>query len=116
MANMGYTQTINVSNAMMVAAIEAIDAYQERINNLNSSLQEEIDGLIPSSFSGSAAQGFKTFYEKNIVPNTGVNLTNLLGSLRGLCDSVKAMIPGEENGVDEQLGKGNQNPGVAAGN
>ena len=116
MANMGSTKTLNVSKAMMDAAIDAIDTYQEKINGLNSSLQEEIEGLIPDSFSGSAAQGFKTFYEKNIVPNTGENLTKMLESLRGLCDSIKSMIPGEENGVDEQLGKGNQNPGTAAEN
>ena len=40
----------------------------------------------------------------------------MLDSLKGICDSVKAQIPGEEQGVDEQLGQGNQNPGGAAGN
>ena len=40
----------------------------------------------------------------------------MLDSLKSICDSVKAQIPGEEQGVDEQLGQGNQNPGGTTGN
>lgn len=116
MANMGSTGTVNISQAMMVAAVQAINTYQTAITGLNGRLQTEIDGLIPSSFSGSAATGFKAFYDSNIVPNTGTNLTKMLDSLKGICDSIKAQIPGEEQGVDEQLGQGNQNPGGAAEN
>ena len=100
----------------MVAAVQAIDTYQSAISGLNGRLQSEIDGLIPSSFSGSAAQGFKAFYDNNIFPNIGENLTKMLDSLKSICDSVKAQIPGEEQGVDEQLGQGNQNPGGTTGN
>lgn len=116
MANMGSTGTVNISKAMMDAAVQAIDNYQTTITGLNGGLQAEIDGLIPSSFSGSAATGFKAFYETNIVPNVGDNLTKMLESLKNICNSVKAQIPGEEQGVDEQLGQGNQNPGGSAGN
>ena len=63
-----------------------------------------------------AAQGFKAFYDNNIFPNIGENLTKMLDSLKSICDSVKAQIPGEEQGVDEQLGQGNQNPGGTTGN
>lgn len=111
MANMGSTGTVNISKAMMVAAAKAVDDYQTAINGLNTRLQEEISGLIPSSFSGDAAEGFKSFYNDNIVPNTGENLTKMLDSLKGICDSVKAQIPGDEQGVDAQLGQGNKNPG-----
>ena len=116
MANMGSTGTVNISQAMMGAAGQAIDTYQSAISGLNGRLQSEIDGLIPSSFSGSAAQGFKAFYDNNIFPNIGENLTKMLDSLKSICDSVKAQIPGEEQGVDEQLGQGNQNPGGTTGN
>ena len=116
MANMGSTGTVNISQAMMVAAVQAIDTYQSAISGLNGRLQSEIDGLIPSSFSGSAAQGFKAFYDNNIFPNIGENLTKMLDSLKSICDSVKAQIPCEEQGVDEQLGQGNQNPGGTTGN
>ena len=78
MANMSSTGTVNISQAMMVAAVQAIDTYQSAISGLNGRLQSEIDGLIPSSFSGSAAQGFKAFYDNNIFPNIGENLTKML--------------------------------------
>ena len=116
MAGMGQTGVVNITKAMMEAAIQAIDDYQAAITNLNARLGTEIDGLIPSSFSGSAATGFKTFYDSNIVPNTGEKLTKMLDSLRGICESVKTQIPGEDQGVDEQLGHGNQNPGGSASN
>ena len=116
MAKMGSTGTVNITKAMMDSAVQAITDYQTTITNLNGRLQTEIDGLIPSSFSGSAAQGFKAFYENNIVPNNGENLTKMLDSLKGICDSVKAQIPGEEQGVDEQLGQGNQNSGSSSSN
>lgn len=116
MANMGSTGTVNISKAMMDAAVQAIDNYQSTVTGLNGRLQTEIEGLIPSSFSGSAANGFMTFYTNNISPNVGENLTKMLDTLKEICNSVKAQIPGDEQGVDEQLGQGNQNPGGSAGN
>ncbi len=111
MAIMGKTGTINITKDMMDKAISAIDTYQTTINTLNGQLVAEIDGIIPSSFSGSAATGFKTFYTKNIEPNTGENLTKMLGSLKTICETVKKQIPGETDGVDDQLGSGNSNAG-----
>ena len=111
MANMGTTGTVNVTKQMMSDAAQAISDYQETINGLNTELKMEIDGLIPSSFSGSAANGYKTFYQKSVEPNITDGLKGMLTSLTNICDSVKAQIPGEEQGVDDQLGQGNQNPG-----
>lgn len=111
MANMGTTGTINITKDMMDKAVTAIDTYQTTISALNQQLTAEIDGLIPSSFSGSAAQGFKTFYTDKIEPNTGDNLTKMLDSLKTICDTVKKQIPGETDGVDDQLGEGNTNAG-----
>lgn len=50
MANMGSTGTVNITKAMMDAAIKAVDDYQSQVTGINSELQSEIDGLIPSSF------------------------------------------------------------------
>ena len=111
MANMGTTGTINITKDMMDKAITAIDTYQTTITNLNTELLAEIDGIIPSSFSGSAATGFKTFYNKNIEPNTGENLTKMLKSLKTICETVKKQIPGDTEGVDDKLGTGNTNAG-----
>ena len=111
MANMGTTGTINITKDMMDKAINAIDTYQTTITNLNTELLAEIDGIIPSSFSGSAATGFKTFYTKNIEPNTGENLTKMLKSLKTICETVKKQIPGDTEGVDDKLGTGNTNAG-----
>ena len=111
MASMGSTGTINITKDMMEKAISAIDTYQTTITSLNTQLTSEIDGIIPSSFSGSAATGFKTFYTKNIEPNTGENLTKMLGSLKTICETVKKQIPGDSEGVDDKLGDGNSNAG-----
>lgn len=111
MANMGTTGTINITNDMMTAAAKAVEDYQTTITSLNTQLQTEMDNLIPTNFSGSAANGFKYFYDNSIAPNAGENLTKMLEALTGICDAVKAQIPGDEQGVDEQLGQGNQNPG-----
>jgi len=107
MANMGTNGEINITKGMMDAAITAIDNYQNAVNGLNSELASEISSLIPSSFSGSAAQGFKTFYEVNIEKNAGENLTKMLDALKSVCETVKSQIPGDEQGVDDQLGSGN---------
>ena len=108
MANMGSTGTVNITKAMMDAAIKAVDDYQSQVTGINSELQSEIDGLIPSSFSGAAANGFKAFYDTSILPNVTDNLTKML-------DSLKMQIPGDDQGVDDQLGQGNQNSGSAQG-
>ena len=47
---MGSTGTVNITKAMMDAAIKAVDDYQSQVTGINSELQSEIDGLIPSSF------------------------------------------------------------------
>lgn len=114
MANMGSTGTVNITQQMMVDAVQAINDYQSAIDALNKELGDEINSLIPSSFSGSAAQGYKYFYDEKIVPNITTGLSKMLESLISVCDTVKAQIPGDSNGVDDQLGQGNQNSGGAA--
>ena len=77
MANMGSTGTVNITHAMMDAAKQAISDYQATITGINGELQSEIDGLIPGNFSGSAANGFKAFYDTNIQPNVTEGLTKM---------------------------------------
>lgn len=108
---MGTTGTVKVTHEMMDNALKAIEDYRSEITDLNSQLDGVINDLIPTSFSGSAAEGFKTFYGESIEPNCGENLTKMLDSLKGICESVKKQIPGEEDGVDDQLGQGNQGAG-----
>lgn len=75
----------------------------------------KLTGLIPSSFSGAAANGFKAFYDTSILPNVTDNLTKMLDSLKEICNTIKMQIPGDDQGVDDQLGQGNQNSGSAQG-
>lgn len=110
MANMGSTGTVNVAASMMNAAIRAIEEYQATVTTLNGKLKTEVDGLIPSSFSGDAAEGFKVFYSTKVAPNAGENLTKMLDGLKQICEAVKKQIP-ETEGVDDQLGQVNKAPG-----
>lgn len=110
MPNMGSTGTVNVSREMMNQAVQAIDTYQTTITALNNKVVQELQSLIPSNWSGSAADGFNAFYTTKIAPNTGENLTKMLTGLKDICNAIKAQVP-EESGVDEQLGQVNKQPG-----
>lgn len=112
MANMGSTGTVNISKSMMDNAVSAIEDYRTTVTSLNTSLSEVVKGLIPSSFSGAAAQGFEDFYTNKIEPNVNENLMKMLDALKEICETIKSQIPGENQGVDDQLGEGNKNPGA----
>lgn len=114
MPNMGTTGTVNISKSMMESAVNAIEDYRTAVAGLNTELSGVVSGLIPSSFSGAAAQGFKDFYDDNVAVNVGENLTKMLDSLKEICETIKNQIPGEDQGVDDQLGQGNKNPGAQA--
>lgn len=115
--SMGSTGTINMAGSMLEAAKTAIDNYMTTISGLNSELSGIIEGLIPGDFSGSAATSFLNFYNdtiitENINTDADSNLKKMMDSLSELCDSIKKSIPGEEDGVDEQLA--GANTGVAS--
>lgn len=114
MANMGSTGTVKISVSMMDAAVQAINDYEEAIKGLNQRLDEEVNGLVPTNFSGAAADGYVAFYNGQIVPNITEGLSNMLEALKSICESVKSQIPGDTNGVDDQLGQGNQGAGGQA--
>ena len=79
---MGSTGTVNVTPEMINSATSAIEEYETTVKTLYSQLEDTMSALIPGNFSGSAADGFKAFYDNNIkaVANTddkesGVGLT-----------------------------------------
>ena len=104
--SMGSTGTVNVSPEMMNNALAAIEEYRTTTGKLHQDLADSVNGMIPSSFSGSAATGFKNFYDNKIDPLAGENLTKLLDALRDICDGILKAIPAED-GVDEALAQGN---------
>jgi len=108
---MGSTGTVNVSAKMIEDIKNAVADYRGKANTLAGQLDSEVNGLIPSSFEGSAATGFKAFYEKTFTSEDGVNpgLENLLKAIdgeEGIAQGILSAIPGGE-GVDEKLAEGN---------
>ncbi len=115
---MGSTGTINMAGSMLDAVKTAIEEYMSTISGLNAELSGIIDGLIPGDFSGSAAESFQKFYTETILTQNidtanDSSLKKMMDSLSELCDSIKKSIPGEEDGVDEQLAGANS--GAAEG-
>lgn len=104
---MGQTGTINCTPEMLTSALSAIDTYRETTTSLHEKLTGEVTGLIPGSFSGSAAEGFNYFFTNQIEPAVGQSLTGLLDALQQMCQGILDGIPGDE-GVDEQLGDANR--------
>ena len=115
MANgMGSTGTVNLTVQMMDDLIAAIDEYTSSVSSINTKVQNEIDGLIPSSFSGAAAEGFKQFYTTSVEPVIGQSTTDLMENLKTFASTVKSSIPGATDGVDDQLGEGNKSAASGA--
>lgn len=109
MAEMGTKGLINLTSNMMKDAKSAINEYRETVRGLNQQLTSEITNLIPSSFSGAAADGYQKFYTESIVPNLDVDSENgglykMLSTIDSICDSINQQIPDLE-GVDDQLAK-----------
>lgn len=104
---MGSTGTVNITPEMMTNAMSIIDEYRAETNNLYTRLSDEVAGLIPANFSGSAAEGFQFFYTDKIEPAAGEGLTKMLDALYQICEGILKAIPAE-NGLDDQLGEGNR--------
>lgn len=58
---MGSTGTVNITPEMLRNALNVIEEYQKETNNLHTRLTDTVNSLIPGSFSGNAAEGFKFF-------------------------------------------------------
>lgn len=107
---MGQTGTVNVTPEMLNSAISAISTYRSTVQSLYSRLEQEMGGLIPGNFSGSAANGMTTFFNNTISPAMSneetSSMTQLLSALESMCKGILDGIPGDE-GVDELLGQEN---------
>ncbi len=117
MAGMGKTGTMNVFPEMMENAIKAIKDYRtiafgdadgNGTDGLYGTVKKEVETLTTTDFTGSASTGFTNFYNNNIEPATGKNIREALALLESICNSIKSAIP-DADGVDEQLGKENDN-------
>lgn len=105
---MGTTGTVNITPEMMTNALAVIQDFRDQTTNLHTQLSDEVTNLIPGSFSGSAADGFKNFFDNKIEPVVGDGLTKLLDALRDICQGTLDAIPAAEQGLDDQLGAGNK--------
>lgn len=104
---MGSTGTVNISVKMLTDIKDAVENYRGKTNSLREQLEGEVNGLIGNTFVGEAANGFKDFYTKNIVPANGEGLTNLLKAIDDIAQGAMDAIPGG-NGLDDQLAAGNR--------
>jgi uncharacterized protein YukE len=104
---MGSTGTVNITPEMMKNALNVIEEYRTQSTALYDQLSNEVANLVPGNFSGSAADGFKTFYTEKIEPAVGTGLTQLLDALRDICQGTLDAIPNTD-GLDDQLGEGNK--------
>ncbi|MCL2808205.1 MAG: hypothetical protein FWD27_08680 [Coriobacteriia bacterium] len=104
---MGSTGTVNMTPEMLQNALTAIEDYETTARNLRESLSTTVGGLIPSNFSGAAADGFLVFHAKNIEePLFEEALPDLLKALEDIIQGTLDAIPGAD-GLDDQLGEGN---------
>lgn len=105
--SMGSTGTVNITAKMMADVREAVADYRTKTASLKEQLEGEINNLVGTDFVGEAANGFKDFYNKNILPAIGEGLANLLTAIDNISQNIEDSIPGGQ-GVDEQLASGNR--------
>ena len=105
---MGSTGTVNITPEMMNNALNVVSDFRTATASLHTQLDDVMTGLIPGNFSGSAADGFKYFYDNNIVPAIGDGLTQILDALKDILDGTLKAIPADSVGLDDQLAEGNK--------
>lgn len=105
---MGSTGTVNMTAKMMNDVIQAVEDYRAKASAHAGELENQVTGLIPSSFEGAAANGFKAFYDKTFTAEDGINkgIENLLNTIKQMAEETLKAIPGA-NGLDDQLAEGN---------
>ena len=105
---MGSTGTVNITPKMMKDALSAITEYRETASSLEKQLTETVTSLVASDFTGSAAEGFKYFYDNKITPIIGEDLKTLIDALEDIAQGTLDAIPADEQGLDDKLGAGNK--------
>jgi uncharacterized protein YukE len=104
---MGSTDTVNITPDMMRNALNVVSDYSTATNNLFTQLSDTVNGLIPGSFSGSAAEGFKFFFDNTITKAASEDLAKLLKALQDILEETLRAIP-DTGGLDDELGDGNR--------
>ncbi len=109
---MGSTGTVNVTPGMIDNAKAAIEEYQNTVKALFSQMEDTMSALIPGNFSGSAAEGFKDFYNNNIKPvintdDTASGVMQIISLLNNIVEGISQAIPAEQ-GIDEALAAENR--------
>ena len=101
--------------AIINSAKEKVENYVTTANGLHQELEGVISKLVATEFNGDAANGYKEFYDKKVVPVLTDSLTaegsSLTANIKLILDSIKTQLL---DTVDPQLGEGNKNPGAAA--
>ena len=109
---MGSTGTVNVTPEMINSAISAIEEYETTVKSLYSNLESTMSELIPGNFSGSAAQGFKQFFDENITKLADANdestaVAQIIKLLKEIVNGISDAIPKDNDGLDDQLAEQN---------
>ena len=104
---MGSTGTVNITPDMMKNALKVIEDFGDKTSSLLTSLTETVDTLLSSDFTGSAASGFKFFFDDKIVPALGTDLPKLISTLRDIVQGTLEAIP-DAGGLDDELGTENR--------
>jgi uncharacterized protein YukE len=109
---MGTTGTVNITPEMITAALNAVEEYESTVQGLYSRLDTVVNNLIPGSFSGSAANGFQTFYTNSIEPVVSTSDQNsaimgIIKLLKDILEGINNAIPKDTDGLDDQLGTQN---------
>lgn len=105
---MGTTGTVHVTPEMINNALSAIEEYETATRDLYTRVDNIVAGLIPSNFSGSAADGFNFFYTDKIQPATGEGVQNIIAMLKNITEGISSAIPAEGEGLDDQLAEENR--------
>lgn len=116
---MGSTGTVNITPEMIKSALSAIEEYETTVKSLYSTLSSTMSELIPGNFSGSAAQGFKQFFDDNITKLANANdestgVSQIIKLLKEIVNGISDAIPKETDGLDDQLAE--QNTKAMGGN
>lgn len=105
--SMGSTGTVNITPEMLRNALNAISDYETKTNSIKTKLNNTCSELLtPSNFSGSAADGFRSFNDNKIQPLVNEGLKGIIDALKSMCEGILSAIP-DSDGLDDQLGNEN---------
>lgn len=117
---MGSTSKVALDNEMQNAKA-ACATFRGEVKTFMKELDSTVTTLLNSGFQGEAADGFKDFYDNNVVAfmGDGGTFDNFLKMFDadgdGLFDSIEKALIGGTEGLDPSLGENNRNLGQSDG-